>query len=183
MSYTCKGNERAFNELYRRFSKPLYLFFYNRLWQDHSRAEDFLQDLFLKVIEKSESFDRNRKFKIWLFTIANNMCKNEYRSREKEILKHDFIGGNDDKFIYTEPETTSRALDYNGFSKHLQIELSKLDNKYSSAFILRHQFDFSIKEIAEIMRCPEGTVKSRLSYGIKILAKRLRNYKTSLKEQ
>ena len=49
------------------------------LWNDKEKAADFTQDLFLKVIEKVSSFNLDYCFKTWIFSIANNMCKNEYR--------------------------------------------------------------------------------------------------------
>ena len=54
MLYMTKGKEKAFDELYKRYSKKIVFFFYQRLYQDNEKAQDFLQDLFLKIIEKPE---------------------------------------------------------------------------------------------------------------------------------
>ena len=76
MLYVLQGKEKAFTELYTRYAKPMLYFFYQRLYQDEPKAQDFLQDLFLKIIEKPQLFDRDKKFKTWLYTVATNMCKN-----------------------------------------------------------------------------------------------------------
>ena len=57
MSLLTKGGQSAFDELYKRYSKPLLNFFFRMLNNDREKAEDLLHDLFLKIIEKPESFD------------------------------------------------------------------------------------------------------------------------------
>jgi RNA polymerase sigma factor (sigma-70 family) len=66
------------------------------------KARDFTQDLFSKLIQKPDSFDENRSFKTWLYSIAHNMCKNEYakmevrrRSAHKDIIAHTDSGVHD----------------------------------------------------------------------------------------
>lgn len=175
--YVTKGREKAFNEIYRRFSGPLFMFFYQRLWQNRDRAEDFVQDLFLKVIEKAEFFDRDRNFKTWIYTIAYNMCKNEYRrNKVREIdIRLSEKGLQELKSADLAP--IDKSLDLALFSQRLRLELDRLDQKYSLTFILRHEHNLSIKAIAEIMNCPPGTVKSRLFSGTKQLSNRLNMFR------
>ena len=73
------GDASAFNELYDRYSKRLLHYFYRMLGQKEDKAQDFLQDLFLKVIDKTDFFDTDKNFSTWIFTVAYNLCKNEYR--------------------------------------------------------------------------------------------------------
>lgn len=161
--------------MYDRYSKKMLFFFYQRLYQDNEKAQDFLQDLFLKIIEKSDSFDEGKKFSVWVYTIASNLCKNEYR-------KNAVRGTKIDNFEEKIPSLASLDLrsetkhDLNLFSRSLSDELSKMDEKHSLSFILRHQQHLSIQEISKVMACPEGTVKSRLFYAIKTLSKKLRIY-------
>ena len=83
-SHMKNGEERAFKELYGRYSKKMLFFFYQRLNNDNERAQDLLQDLFLKIIEKPESFDKSRKFSVWIYVVASNMCKHSLTF----VLKH-----------------------------------------------------------------------------------------------
>ena len=56
------GDSSAFNELYKRYNERLLYYFYRMLWNDKEMAQDFLQDLFIKIIDKPHLFDVERKF-------------------------------------------------------------------------------------------------------------------------
>jgi RNA polymerase sigma-70 factor (ECF subfamily) len=73
------GDTDAFNELYLRYHKRLLYYFYRMLGNSSEKAQDFLQDIFVKIIDHPESFNISRKFSTWIFSVAHNMCKNEYR--------------------------------------------------------------------------------------------------------
>lgn len=62
------------------------------------------------------------------------------------------------------------------FEKHLALALEQLDETQRQCFVLRYQEEMSLKEIADIQDCPEGTVKSRLFYTIKKLSGKLRTF-------
>ena len=76
------GNNDAFNELYSRYKDRLHYYFYRMLSQDKEIAKDFLQEIFMKIIYKANYFDPKMNFSTWIFSIANNMCKNEYRRQD-----------------------------------------------------------------------------------------------------
>ena len=115
MSLLTKGGQSAFDELYNRYSKPLLNFFFRMLNSDREKAEDLLHDLFLKIIEKPESFDGTKKFNTWFYTLASNMIKNEYRSRQirSEHEKQTLANSNE---LF---ELNSESFDKNLFNKHL----------------------------------------------------------------
>src|ERR1700712_473931 len=94
MLFIADGKEKAFTELYERYSKKMLYFFYQRLYQDKQKAQDFLQDLFLKILEKPQLFNADKKFKTWIYTLAANMCKNEYRKDAVRGIKVDEEVGN-----------------------------------------------------------------------------------------
>jgi len=168
----------AFNELYDRYSQRLLLYFYRTLGGDQDKAQDFLQDIFLKVIDKPELFDTERRFSSWIFTVAHNLCKNEYRRLEtrKAVENNPDINPVSQSLQSTNPYP-ERDVDQNDFKNALFQELDKLDENHRSAFLLRYQQNLCIEEISEILNCPEGTVKSRLYYTAKRLATRLRAFK------
>lgn len=76
-----QGNEPAFNTLYHRYATRLYGFLIKMLGYDTAKAQDVLQDIFLIIAEHPEKFDIQKKFSTWIFTIAANKCKNEYRNQ------------------------------------------------------------------------------------------------------
>ena len=65
------GEEAAFDELYNRYSKPLLVYFYRMLGRNEEKAQDFVQDFFLKIIEKPHLFDSKNRFSSWVFTVVS----------------------------------------------------------------------------------------------------------------
>jgi RNA polymerase sigma-70 factor (ECF subfamily) len=171
------GNNEAFTELYERYSKLLYQFFFVRMWKDSEKAEDFVQDLMTKLIQNPKSFDVSRTFKIWIFSIASNMIKNEYKKQSVRKGMQSFDADNT-AFTVGESSIEANVADVM-FKEAFDKELSVLDDKHREVFELRHVLGFSNKEIAELMDINEGTVKSRVFYAVKQLSERLVEYKPS----
>jgi len=169
------GEETAFDELYNRYSKRLLVYFYRMLGRNEEKAQDFLQDIFLKIIEKPHLFSSKNRFSSWVFTVANNMCKNEYRRlgvRNRVVNERDLN-------VFPHPSENNRLeknVAENEFKEFLFKELTKVNQLKQNTFLLRFQENFSIKEISEILECSEGTVKSRLFYTTKYLAKKLKAF-------
>ena len=165
------GNSNAaFEELYKRYSKKLYYFLFQLLHGDEEKARDFLHDVFLKVLERPHLFDTNRRFSTWLYTCATNLCKNEFRNQQvRGVVGNGF----DMNRFGQEHDQVDDQVHRKWFKESLQRELDALSPEQKTTFILRFQQGFSIREIAEIMQCSEGTVKSRVFYTIKKLGKQL----------
>jgi RNA polymerase sigma-70 factor (ECF subfamily) len=170
MQLIVAGDQAAFVELYHRYKDRMFYYFYRMLGNSTEQANDFVQELFMKLIEKPESYDPKFSFPTWLYSVANNMCKNEYRRKEirkeyqtAEALKPRIAYLNDSS---VEPEQIIEKV---------FATLDELGEEHRSAFLLRYREGFSIKEVAEILELPEGTVKSRLFYAKKMLAEKL-NY-------
>jgi len=183
MELVQRSDTSAFHELCDRYGRRLLLYFFRELGGSEEKAQDFLQDIFLKIVEKPGLFDTRRRFSTWVFTVAYNMCKNEYRRLE---VREDFQNS------ATADEASSdgagghhqieQHIDRERFEKALSEELERLDDGHRSAFLLRHQENLSIKEIGEILGCSEGTVKSRLFYTTRKLASRLSAFNPYLTE-
>jgi RNA polymerase sigma-70 factor (ECF subfamily) len=171
MRRICSHNTQAFNELYRRYSHPILHYFLRMLGGDEQLAQDFLQELFLKVVDHPHYFDTKQKFETWIFSIAHNMCKNEYRRQEIRSRPH---------FEYTlETETGNiieNDMDFGTFQSALEQALYLLPSEQRSAFILKYQNQLSIREIQSILGCSEGTVKSRIYHAARKLACHLREF-------
>jgi len=169
-----KGDASSFDELYKRYSHRLLHFFYRMLNGDEDKAQDFLQDICLKIVEKADTFNPEGKFSSWIFTIASNMCKNEYRSMRKRIsMDNETIDRN-----YVGPEKAiEEEIDHKNFCDYLYKELYELGYDKRSVFLLRFQEHRTIKEISQILGCAEGTVKSRLFYTTQLLSNRLKVFR------
>ena len=176
MRFLIRGDKKAFDEIYRRYAGPLKGYFKRMLWRDDEKAEDFVHDLFAKIIRKPDAFDTKRSFKTWVYTIACNMCKNEYK--KQEVRKNTSIGFDQHYNISDEKTNLIKEIEFNQFGEAFSEKLNELDAKHKEVFTLRHVEGLSIKEIAQIAQINEGTVKSRIFYATKQLAKLLKEYKT-----
>lgn len=180
MMRVARSDSRAFEFLYDRHNSALLRYFHRMLWKDMEKAEDFVQDFFMKIIKSPEAFDPKRKFTTWMYSVAHNMCKNEYR--RMEIRKPaDFEkaagtaeGDHGDNF--------GKRIDRKAFMRRLSGELEQLDENHRTTFLLRYEESFSIKEISEVLDCSEGTVKSRLFYTLRKLSSKLQEFAPAEKQ-
>lgn len=165
---------QAFDEIYRRYGNRLLHYFYRMLGGDEAMAQDLLQETSLKLIEKAHTFREDGRFSTWLYTIAHNLCLNIFRGKKKfggSVTDH---SGNES--LKEHPEWDNR-IDQDRFMNAMHSELTGLEENRRSIFLLRFQEHYTIREISEIMDCPEGTVKSRLFHTTRYLAGRLRDFK------
>jgi RNA polymerase sigma-70 factor, ECF subfamily len=173
MRLISQGKVQAFDELYRRYSERLMVYFVRMLNFNKAHAEDALQDLFMTIVERPSSFDNGRCFKTWIYSVASNTCKNYYR--HKDVMKKSENKlqpekpANDEVFYLL-----AARMDAGNFRKVLDEVLNTLSPEKKEVFLLRYQEDRTISEIAEILQCPEGSVKSRLHYTLKILEEKLK---------
>ncbi|MNJ83322.1 ECF RNA polymerase sigma factor SigW [compost metagenome] len=161
----------ALVELHRRYSKKLLGYFIKMLNKDADLAQDFVQEIFLKLLEKKHLFDPEKKFYSWIFTIASNMCKTAYRHHGKTVSLHTQVI---ERCVLGENE-----LEKGLFLKALENSIGNLEHHHKSVFVLRYLEHFSLNEIAEITESSLGTVKSRLFYATRKITEELKPYDPS----
>jgi RNA polymerase sigma-70 factor (ECF subfamily) len=171
MSAVHNGDINAFNQIYSRYSKRLLNYFFRMLGNCREKSQDFLQDIFVKIIEKPEQFDTTRKFSTWIFSVAHNMCKNEYR---RLSVRSNIVSENNLAQIpfISEPEIYESVL----IANQIFAEIANYAENEKTAFLLYYKEDFSIQEISKVLSIPEGTVKSKLFYLRKRVLKKLQLY-------
>lgn len=142
-----RGSREAFDELYARYRQPLYGFFRRRLDSD-MRAEDLAQESFLAVIRASARYEPRALFRTYLYGIALNLVAAERRKHRQNTM-----------FVF-EPEATGVSTP----DRDLWIRqaLEKLDRNDREILMLREYEQLSYAEIAELLRVPLNTVRSRL---------------------
>jgi RNA polymerase sigma-70 factor, ECF subfamily len=167
MQLLAEGNSHALTELYTRYSPKLLRYFFRMLWKDEPKAQDFLHDLFLKIIANPQYFDRQKKFSTWIYSVAHNMCKNEYRRNafRKSVTERDIMHLSE---VSIDPPSESGEL-----KNMLGKALNDLEEDDRNLYALRFEAELSIEEISAMLDCPAGTVKSRLFYLKKKLAAQL----------
>jgi len=153
------GNQQALTVLYERYHQLLMRYFYRMLWKDRQKAQDFLQDIFIKVIESGAGYNPERKFSTWIYSVAHNMCKNEYRKQAFRQAIHEYKGFEviDDPVEMAIEESNERKMVLEKAIRDLGVEDKNL-------YVLRYELEMSIEEMAQCLDCPAGTVKSKLFY-------------------
>jgi len=162
------GRDRAFDELVSRYQVRLLNFIY-RTVGDRERAEDLVQEVFIRIYRHLHRFDQTKKFSTWAYTIASNLAKNELRNRSRnplvlfQTIKRHWEA--DHRPLQFE-DSRSRPDDL--FRKRHLRELveqsvSQLPEHHRVVFVLRELEGKTYEEIAEITGCNLGTVKSRLN--------------------
>ena len=165
---------KALAELY---SKEIYNFC-KRLTYSEFDAEELFQDTFLKAVEICDRIDENDNPKSYLFSIAVSLWKNKQRkyARRNRIAPTESI---DNEESFNEPVSTKTPEDEylkNELRKKVNECISQLDDKMRIPLILYYNSQMSVEQIAEIVKCPTGTVKSRLFKARTLLKEKLEVY-------
>jgi len=149
------GDELALRELLRRYERPLSHFIYRHT--GGRDVEDLYQDTWLRVTQHAARFDRSRRFSTWLFQIAVNLCRDWHRRPPPDPARLPDGSAHDDR-----PAAEAR-ID----SVRLLATLPELQRE---VVLLRYYQDLTEDEVAQILDCPKGTVKSRLHNALARLA-------------
>ncbi len=168
MSQFQAGSVEAFDILVSRYKDPLTNYIY-RFVGDIKECEDLLQETFLRVYRNRHSYRRIARFSTWLYTIAGNLARSEYRKRKRRrISSLQSINKNDEEYEMEVPdETFSPDKDAESTIQdfYIQEALSQIPEEFREVVVLRDVQQLSYEEIADITGLPMGTVKSRINRG------------------
>jgi len=174
-----KREEGVFKEEICLYIDDLYAYALS-LCRNPSDAQDLVQETYLKAIRFHSRFKPGTNLRAWLFTILHNTFKNNYRKQKREIVHNLFE--NETIPEDSEPAFPGIDLDPQGhfFSKIVSDQVQKaflqISIDFREVILLCDLYDFSYREIAQMLDCPVGTVMSRLFRGRKLLQKILFNY-------
>ncbi len=166
------GNGRAFGQLIRLHQKRLFRFAYG-ITGSFDRAEDVVQETFVKAYGAIGTFRLGYAFYPWLSTIARNLAYNQIaREERKESLEQMAEGGFDPES--TELGPLEKLLNDEAQSRFYKAIMA-LPSKYRSVFVLRHFEDMDYNEISIYLKIPPGTVDSRLYRARQMLVEQLKD--------
>ena len=165
-------DEQAFALFVERYKNRLYNFIVRIIFEKET-AEDILQDTFLRVYNQRKNYSPDFALSTWVYTIALNLVRSELRKRKlRKYLSLDFLKEESDVEL---PDNTNPEP---GMLKPLLDKaIAVLPEEYRTAFILCDINRLPYNEIAEIMRVPVGTVKSRINRARSMLREKLLPYK------
>ena len=176
-----QGDGHAWQQIVESQHRRVYGLCY-RFTGSAADSEDLTQDVFVKVYRNLTSFDVERgSFQSWLTTLTRNLLVDHFRRNRSEQTTHSLDAGWDDTDGMPSPAETAEAKGLNPLEMCMSREVQTMVQKallqvspeLREAVILRDLKDMDYKEIAEVLRIPEGTVKSRISRGRMELARLL----------
>jgi RNA polymerase sigma-70 factor (ECF subfamily) len=175
------GEDAAWEELVRAHSKRVYAICY-RFTGGEGEAQDVTQEVFLRVFQSLHSFRAGEgSFTVWLARLTRNLLIDNYRRGKMQRMSDSIdnqlpvLEERSSAFSRTDSLVTSREA-----SEMVQAALRKLSPELREAVILRDLEEMEYKDIAEVLKVPEGTVKSRINRGRAELARVLKKGKAVL---
>src|ERR671913_1527553 len=168
-----RGDQLAWEMIVRQHWRKVFNVAYKFVGK-HDEAEDLAQDIFLKIFRALDTFDRRANFQTWLISVSRNLCIDHYRSVRKE--RETIDRGVDAAELSPQSSDAGpiAALEQRDRVLLLRQALAALPETLRTAVLLRDIQELSYQEIADKLRLPEGTVKSRINRGRTELARQIR---------
>jgi RNA polymerase sigma-70 factor, ECF subfamily len=165
MAAVLVGDQAALTALVSRHHAPLLSYLYRVVGGDRPLAEDLAQETLLRLV-RQRTYQSGRPFKPWLYTIATNLARDHFKSA---AVRPSLRGRNQEQALLhlrdpkASPEERALLAEQGG---EVRRALAQLGEEYRVVVLLRFYQGFSLQEIAETLRIPLGTVKSRLSVSV-----------------
>ncbi|TAK54772.1 MAG: RNA polymerase sigma factor [Bacteroidetes bacterium] len=163
------GDSKAYRQLVERNMKQAYNLAY-RYVGNHDDAQDVAQDAFVRAYRSLKYFRGDAGFSTWLYRIVTNVALNRVKQLQR-ITKHESPITETTEMLMGHEPTVMRGFDT---SAHIERALHELPTLQRAVVILRHLNGLSTKQVSNILRCSEGTVKTHLHRGIKKLQLKLK---------
>jgi len=162
-----KGDEKALEEIVRRYL-PLIYNFSRRYTGDPDNASDISQEVFVKVWKNLKKFNASKNFRAWLFSIAKNTALDWFK-KKRDLSLSDFA----DSIVDAKQLPITDEIYKKSLLNNVQLAIEILPLKYSSIINLYHAKGLNFREIANFLKEPINTVKSRYRRGLISLRKKL----------
>jgi RNA polymerase sigma factor (sigma-70 family) len=175
-----RGDLAAYDELVQRYQERIYATVYH-MTSNHEDANDLAQDSFIKAYQALKSFKGGSSFYTWLYRIAVNKTINFLKQRKNRVHMSlndlDFnTENNPDLVALISDQTPRRAAGLNELQEKLNAALLKLSEPHRLVVVLHDVQGLSHEEVAKVMDCNIGTVRSRLFYARQQLQSWLSDY-------
>ena len=170
------GDDSAFTELMRRHYKGVVNYVY-RFTNDRANSEDLAQEVFLRVYRSVKRYNPQAKFSTWLYKIATNLCITEVKSRnKKQSVSLDEMQENTGDLGDSKSEDPSDFTFRREIGTAIFEALRSLPERERVAIILCKYQDLPYEEVAEVIGCTIGAVKTYVHRGRMKLIEKLKTY-------
>jgi RNA polymerase sigma-70 factor (ECF subfamily) len=164
------GDTDSLGVLVARWERPLYSFAY-RLLSKPEDARDVCQETFLRVLKKADRFKKGARFSTWMYQIALNLCRDHMRKKRRwSLLIADTPAAGSDGATdfdrFASGDDPSEGVERREQREAVSRALSRIPSEQREVLILKEFEGLRFREIADILGCPESTVKSRMYYGL-----------------
>ena len=165
---TAAGNEKAFEQLYQLYFSRLFQFIF-RITRTQNGIEEIINDVMYVVWEKASTYDQTCRPSTWILGIAYFKA---LKRVEKSMADEDRSVEFDDELDYF-PDKSTQWISQVETSNWLEVAFTQLSAEQRAVVEMTYFQGLHYNEIAEIMQCPENTVKTRMFHARRILAKSL----------
>jgi RNA polymerase sigma-70 factor (ECF subfamily) len=183
----CQGSPTAFEELVRRYGSSL-LGYLQRMCGSRDLAEDFFQETFKRVYEKAHTF-RGESFKSWLFTIATRIVINSQRRNRLKLIslnkKTEYSNVDCEELktaaVLDNSDNPSDRTAIEEQKEQLRAAIRSLPDKQRATLILAYYEQLTYPQVAQVMDCSVGTVKTQMYRALRTLSKKLGEFNREAK--
>lgn len=165
---TAAGNEKAFEQLYQLYFSRLFQFIF-RITRTRNNIEEIINDVMYVVWEKASTYDQTCRPSTWILGIAYFKA---LKRVEKSVADEDRSVEFNDELDYF-PDKSTQWISQVETSNWLEVAFTQLSAEQRAVVEMTYFQGLHYNEIAEIMQCPENTVKTRMFHARRILAKSL----------
>ena len=174
-----EGDQHAWADVVREFSRRVYNMAY-RFTMSHAAAEDLTQEVFIRVYRSLDQYDPALgDLSNWLMRLARNLIIDDYRKRQRTPTDSSDDLANHEYRLSAASDSPQRSLERKERRLQVLAAIKKLSPDLRECVILRDIEELTYQEIVDLLKIPEGTVKSRINRGRIELAKVLRRMKVT----
>ena len=174
------GNNQAFDVLFDKYKHRVFRYIYNFVGRDTSLAEDVVQEIFINLFLKKQSFNPEMKFSTWLYTMARNACINRAKSKNYREKKMTFsLDQGYESLDLSKPEKDNlpaKKMEQAELRKVIEEAIGMLPEKYRETFILHELEGLSYSQLADILETNEATIRTHYHRARNLLKEKIEPY-------
>jgi len=168
------GDTDSLGILVARWEQPLFRFVY-RMLPRREDAKEICQETFLRILKKADRFRSGSRFSTWMYQIALNLCRDRARRKKRwglvmatptELPERAADGATTPGSSNASAMDPAQTAEREQLAQAVRRALQRLPTEQREVVLLKEYEGLKFREIAEIVGCPESTVKSRMYYGL-----------------